>query len=62
MFDYGICASFRVFFWVKNMGIAAEQRITIQYCVCRGKMAIETLSELKEAYGDECLTNQQLLK
>ncbi len=44
------------------MDIVAEQRIAIKYCVCCGKTVIETLSELKEAYEDECLTKSTVLK
>ncbi len=63
MFDFGLCASSVFFFFVKNMDIAAEQRVAIKYCICRGKMTIETLSELKEAYyGDKCSAKLTLLK
>ncbi len=44
------------------MDIVAEQCVVIKYCVCRGKIANKTLSELKEAYGDECLTKSTVLK
>ncbi len=65
MFDFGICASFRFFFFfffVKNMDITTEQCSAIKYCVRCGKTVIKTLSELKKAYGDECLTKATVLK
>ncbi len=54
MLDFRICASLHFFFFVKNMDmdVTAEQRVAIKYCVRRGKTAIETLSELKEAYEE----------
>ncbi len=44
------------------MDIAAEQCVAIKYCIHHYKMEIETLSELKEAYGDECLAKSMVLK
>ncbi len=44
------------------MDTATKQRVVIKYCVSCVKMTIETLSELKEAYGDECLTKSTVLK
>ncbi len=60
MFDFEIRASFCYVFLVENMDIATEQRVAIKYCVHQGKTAIETLSELKEAYGDECLAKSMV--
>ncbi len=64
MFNFGICASFCVlfFFFVKNLDIVDHQGVVIKYCVCHSKMAIKTLSELKEAYGDACLAKLKVLK
>ncbi len=56
MLDFGS------FFSVRNMDIAAKQRAVIKYCVCHGKMVIETLSKLKETYGDECMAKSTVLK
>ncbi len=47
---------------MKNMDIAAEQRIAIKYWIRHGKTVIKTLSELKEAYGNECLAKLTMLK
>ncbi len=44
------------------MDTAAEKRVAIKYCIRCGKTAIETLSKLKEAYEDECLTRMTVLK
>ncbi len=35
------------------MDVVAKQHVVIKYCIRRNKTAIETLSELKEAYRNE---------
>ncbi len=44
------------------MDIAAEKQVVMKYCIRRSKTGIETISELKEAYGDECLAKSTVLK
>ncbi len=61
MFDFEIC-TFSFFFVGENMDIAAEQHVAIKYSVYCGKTRIKTLSELKEAYEDECLAKLTVLK
>ncbi len=61
MLDFGICSSL-CFFLVKITDITAKQCDAINYCVRYGKTGIETLSELKEAFGDECLAKLAVLK
>ena len=46
----------------KDKEVEKEQHFVIRYCVRRGLSATDTLNEMKDAYGDECLCRAAIFR
>jgi hypothetical protein len=44
------------------MNVQFEQRVKIKFCVKLGKTATETLQLMRDAYGDEALSQAQVFE